>query len=524
MAAREAPDAGRRRMTEASTRGACSPTLAGFPERLDSRRAVRRRPDRHRDGEWTPEQVVRHLIAVETGVHQARLRDLATVAEPRWDWTEPGPWSDEPELGLDGVLARFAAHRATTLATIDALDEAGWARTGEHTTFGTLDVAGLLRNAVDHDEEHLRGLRPRTIASAYELDRRIGRVALCRQAWGKPSPSSWRDPDGVRPQRAPLPPRTPDRRRRRRGRHGGLCRDALDRRSGARPTIVDRDGRTRRALTTSLTDDCCEAPSPSRRAPPTPIGPAWSARPATRRIATTEFTRLHGRLRLVPDAPDPDFGVRTGVWGDSDDVGSYGSGVDRRDRRRRLLRRGRPSAMPGGHRRPGLRRHWARDIDVALAVFGKVQFSRSGRNTIGAGKSSLKINLAGVTSCQPDLCRPALEPSGSLCSRGRPDDRLVHGLSEHDGDLRDVRRLVRDQLRWRTSDLADRSRVSGRRSSEDRRTAGLTAQGRLKRCARRVAGIDLGWGSSRAAQVSDVGPAPSPRLAPRAATLSSTRT
>ncbi|HET9755031.1 MAG TPA: DinB family protein [Candidatus Limnocylindrales bacterium] len=144
-------------MTEATSRALIA-TLAGFPERLDVvARSAADRPTL--DGEWTPEQVVRHLVAVETGVHQARLLDLATVAEPRWGWTEPGPWPDEPELGLEGVLARFAAHRATTLATIAALDEAGWARSGEHATFGTLDVAGLVRNAVDHDEEHLRGLR-----------------------------------------------------------------------------------------------------------------------------------------------------------------------------------------------------------------------------------------------------------------------------------------------------------------------------------------------------------------------------
>lgn len=157
MAAREAADAGRRRMTASSSRALLA-TLAGFPDRLAS--AAWSAADRPtRDGEWTPEQIVRHLIAVETGVHQARLQDLATVAEPRWDWTEPGPWTDEPELGLGGVLARFAARRATTLATIDALDDAGWARSGEHATFGILDVAGLLSNAVDHDEEHLQGLR-----------------------------------------------------------------------------------------------------------------------------------------------------------------------------------------------------------------------------------------------------------------------------------------------------------------------------------------------------------------------------
>ena len=157
MAAREAADAGCLRMT-ASTSRALLATLAGFPNRLAG--AARSAAARHTpDGEWTPEQIVRHLIAVETGVHQARLRDLATIPDPRWDWAEPGPWPGEPDLGLEGVIGRFAVLRAATLETIDALDEAGWARTGGHTTFGTLDVAGLVSNAVDHDEEHLRGLR-----------------------------------------------------------------------------------------------------------------------------------------------------------------------------------------------------------------------------------------------------------------------------------------------------------------------------------------------------------------------------
>ena len=36
--------------------------------------------------------------------------------------------------------------------------------------------------------------------------------------------------------------------------------------------------------------------------------------------------------------------------------------------------------------------------DLALDVRGKVKFSRSGRSTIGAGKSSLSVTLAGTTS------------------------------------------------------------------------------------------------------------------------------
>ena len=52
----------------------------------------------------------------------------------------------------------FAKRRAKSVATVRALDEAGWARFGTHATYGRLDVAGLLRLAIDHDEEHLAGI------------------------------------------------------------------------------------------------------------------------------------------------------------------------------------------------------------------------------------------------------------------------------------------------------------------------------------------------------------------------------
>lgn len=131
--------------------------LAGYPDRVAiAAREAATRPTP--DGEWTPVDVVRHLIAVEIDVHQSRLLAVAIGDSPHWDWTEPRPWPGEPDLDLEGVLERFAAMRATTVATISALDADGWARTGIHATFGRLDVDGLLRLAIDHDEEHLRGL------------------------------------------------------------------------------------------------------------------------------------------------------------------------------------------------------------------------------------------------------------------------------------------------------------------------------------------------------------------------------
>ena len=131
--------------------------LAAFPDRLAvAARGASARPTP--PGEWGPVEVVRHLIAVETEVHQARLADLATTDDPRWDWAEPGPWPGEPDLTLDDLLARFAGLRATTIGAVVALDDDGWARTGTHARLGVWDVAGLLANAVGHDDEHLRGL------------------------------------------------------------------------------------------------------------------------------------------------------------------------------------------------------------------------------------------------------------------------------------------------------------------------------------------------------------------------------
>ena len=147
-------------MSAAVSRSSLIKRFATFPERFaTAARAVDGTPPP--DGEWTPEEVTRHLIAVETAVHQARLLDVAINDDPHWAWTEPSPWPGEPDLDLDGVLERFAAMRASTVASVAALDRDGWARTGIHATFGRLDIGGLLGIAIDHDAEHLRGFEGR---------------------------------------------------------------------------------------------------------------------------------------------------------------------------------------------------------------------------------------------------------------------------------------------------------------------------------------------------------------------------
>jgi hypothetical protein len=134
--------------------------LGRFPRRLEmtAHAAVGRTVA---GGEWGPSEVVRHLIAVERAVWHVRFAQAAVDDDPQRDWTEPGPTPELEGETLERILAVFVEVRGQTVATVQGFDEAGWARHGTHATYGVLDVAGLLRLALDHDEEHLEGLTPR---------------------------------------------------------------------------------------------------------------------------------------------------------------------------------------------------------------------------------------------------------------------------------------------------------------------------------------------------------------------------
>ncbi len=132
--------------------------LAAFPAALaDAARAAPQ--EAPAPGEWTPIEIVRHLIAVEEEVWHRRLGQLQSEEHPHWRWVEPGQWLGAPVAGLEDVLATHARVRSATLTLLDALGLDGWARTGTHDTYGELDVAGLMTVAADHDDEHLASLR-----------------------------------------------------------------------------------------------------------------------------------------------------------------------------------------------------------------------------------------------------------------------------------------------------------------------------------------------------------------------------
>jgi len=134
-------------------------SFAAVPRRLATllARGEGPRDGRHSDG-WSSREEVLHLLVVESVVWQRRLDDLETMDDPHWSTTEPGLGPEPDPRPIDDLVSAFAAARTATVARVASLDETGWARSGTHARYGLLDVAGLLRLALDHDEEHLAAL------------------------------------------------------------------------------------------------------------------------------------------------------------------------------------------------------------------------------------------------------------------------------------------------------------------------------------------------------------------------------
>jgi hypothetical protein len=106
---------------------------------------------------------------------------------------------------------------------------------------------------------------------------------------------------------------------------------------------------------------------------------------------TPAATAYSGVFGSAPADPVNAFG--TGVWGDSDDTGVFGSGGTGVYGFGSIGVMGESSSASAG-----VLAIARSATDLALDVQGKVRFSRSGRSTIGARKSSIVVTLPGVST------------------------------------------------------------------------------------------------------------------------------
>ena len=152
--------------------------------------------------------------------------------------------------------------------------------------------------------------------------------------------------------------------------------------SGAGSTVVSGLGHRRWRRVRAGRDECgrrgcprLERQRPSGRVPPL-------------------VHRVHRRLRLRSGTPWDRRGGY-GVWGDSPDIGVYGSGG------LGVLGYGGVGVEGDANSASGSVGVWAwapTTSQVALKVTGKVSLSRSGRHAMASGTSSKAVSLTGVTT------------------------------------------------------------------------------------------------------------------------------
>jgi hypothetical protein len=119
-------------------------------------------------------------------------------------------------------------------------------------------------------------------------------------------------------------------------------------------------------------------------------------------------TRYTGVFGSAPAYPDTSY-FSAGVWGDSADVGVYGSGAWGVWGDGGIGVVGNAIDEPGSE---GVRAQASSNDSTALRVLGKVSFSRSGRVTMSKGTKTRTVNLSGTTATSKVFAVLATSESG----------------------------------------------------------------------------------------------------------------
>jgi uncharacterized damage-inducible protein DinB len=118
--------------------------------------AQRRRPPAA--GEWGCNEIMAHLLHVETELFLPRLRRMASEDHPRFPAFSPEGWARERDRSLeafDASLAAFERARGETIAYLQSLPAAAGDRLGVSGFFGPVSLWQYATHVADHDVEHL---------------------------------------------------------------------------------------------------------------------------------------------------------------------------------------------------------------------------------------------------------------------------------------------------------------------------------------------------------------------------------
>ena len=116
------------------------------------------RRQRPRPGEWCLNEVMAHLLHVETEVFLPRLTRMRDEDQPVFPAFSPEPWARERDHSVDAFeasLAGFERARRATLELLRTLPAGAAERLGISGTFGPLTLAQYATHVAEHDIEHL---------------------------------------------------------------------------------------------------------------------------------------------------------------------------------------------------------------------------------------------------------------------------------------------------------------------------------------------------------------------------------
>lgn len=132
--------------------------IASLPPRL--REAAEEAGDPP-EGEWGAAAILAHLAATEQFFlerinrllteTQPHLRSFGDAADQRMDELVGNSWEENYDL--------FSQLRGQTVSLLLSVSLAEWERSGFHEQLGTITVADVVENIVDHDADHLAQMR-----------------------------------------------------------------------------------------------------------------------------------------------------------------------------------------------------------------------------------------------------------------------------------------------------------------------------------------------------------------------------
>jgi uncharacterized damage-inducible protein DinB len=135
--------------------------LAAAPGRLRAVGAglsAAQRRHRPEPGEWCLNEVMAHLLHVETELFQPRLRRMLAGDHPRFPPFSPEPWAAERDRSaepFDESLQAFEWARAATLDFLRGLSDDARESVGVSGFFGPVTLQQYATHIADHDVEHL---------------------------------------------------------------------------------------------------------------------------------------------------------------------------------------------------------------------------------------------------------------------------------------------------------------------------------------------------------------------------------